>query len=102
MSLACSVLLALGGGVVPLAPWVLHVWRDVGGGLTAMAASTASAAAAGACAAAMNALRREAAPVAAVGKEVVSIAAAAAGACLLGGVWHLVRGGLPEGLSITC
>jgi len=44
-ALLCSAV----GAVAPLAPWVLHIWQDQGGGITALVASASLAVAASAC-----------------------------------------------------
>eukprot|EP00930_Biecheleria_cincta_P046563 TRINITY_DN32119_c0_g1_i1.p1 TRINITY_DN32119_c0_g1~~TRINITY_DN32119_c0_g1_i1.p1 ORF type:complete len:804 (-),score=114.66 TRINITY_DN32119_c0_g1_i1:248-2659(-) len=52
-----AVLCSAVGAVAPLAPWALHIWRDQGGGFTALVASASLAVAASACGASALLLR---------------------------------------------
>jgi len=101
----CAVICSVTGAVAPLAPWVLHIWKDQGGGLTALALSAAMAVAAAASGAYGLALKSQPdfESLTAVMSQILIVVLVATVAGGLGFIWGRSGIGSPEIFSmIAC
>jgi len=99
----CGVLCSVTGAAAPLAPWVLHIWQDEGGGFTALAVSAATAVAAAAFGAYGLALENQpdAESLATVVHQILIVVLAAIGAGAVGFIWGRSGIGSPEIFSMV-
>lgn len=97
-----AVLCSAVGAVAPLAPWALHIWRDQGGGFTALVASASLAVAASACGASALLLRPRTSRLSAIILEALGTAFLAGLATAAGFALGNFGTSRPVVLSLTC
>jgi len=97
-----AVLCSAVGAVAPLAPWALHIWRDQGGGFTALVASASLAVAASACGASALLLRPRTSRLTAVILEALCTALLAGLATAAGFALGNLGTSRPVLLSLNC